>query len=771
MRKKHSSIIKFDLHIHSFASAYKEKNKIVENSTKENIPILLSKLDEHNVSLFSITDHNRFDLELYQEIITILSQQSHSYPNVKAVLAGVEFDVKLDDNMEKCHIITIFDTKNDIDKLNQIDSALKADLLTEMSSYYSKDRFENVLRSIGLDTILIASQRKDIHNHSGNHNSLSDSSHHTEEIIKFGYIDALEFQKPKVEGILINNLKDLEISFPLLSGSDCHDWASYPYHDGCNQNKDFHHSKAKMLPTFKGLLMAVSSPETRFNCRDNTNPSFLSSITLRDKKISFVNGINAIIGENGSGKTTLLELINKKTSAPHVRKLITDNKLSIEKPSDIAKIKYITQGQIIEKFNSRTLFSSKTDNNFLELDNLPFINKYTDFARDLLTSIKNTISKNQVITRLAEHSVTFTPNLEDKTYYINVICTKNFDSISNPHTQRLQDICSLIENVTSMLSHPYYQIYNTGLDTILNELKTIRSDIAKKSSAIEYEIKVKNIIYSCISSYASKTDKNSSSKDQEIIRYKAKRQKVVESVVTAIQESMAQPNWPIEPGIENGVTKNPKRGFNFNREANYNGISVLDDFYSKMFIKKYRDISELQKIDTDDKFQEAVMNCTSPFEIDTRWEENFQKFITGATQKRDYITDGTNQQIGNTLGEMSLSYYKYFAQEDDESIALIIDQPEDNISNNNINHKLITYFQTIRHEKQLIFVTHNPLLVVNLDVDNVIFVENINGLLSISDGCLEFEDIDTNILELIAQNMDGGKETIEKRLRVYGKKY
>jgi len=61
------------------------------------------------------------------------------------------------------------------------------------------------------------------------------------------------------------------------------------------------------------------------------------------------------------------------------------------------------------------------------------------------------------------------------------------------------------------------------------------------------------------------------------------------------------------------------------------------------------------------------------------------------------------------------------------------------------------------------------LLVVNLDVDNVIFVKNENGILSIDGGCLEYEDENVNILEIIAQSMDGGKETIERRLKVYGK--
>ncbi len=49
------------------------------------------------------------------------------------------------------------------------------------------------------------------------------------------------------------------------------------------------------------------------------------------------------------------------------------------------------------------------------------------------------------------------------------------------------------------------------------------------------------------------------------------------------------------------------------------------------------------------------------------------------------------------------------------------------------------------------------------------FVRKIGDKIDVVSGCLEFEDEDVNILDLIAKNMDGGKDSIEKRLKVYGK--
>lgn len=56
------------------------------------------------------------------------------------------------------------------------------------------------------------------------------------------------------------------------------------------------------------------------------------------------------------------------------------------------------------------------------------------------------------------------------------------------------------------------------------------------------------------------------------------------------------------------------------------------------------------------------------------------------------------------------------------------------------------------------------------DVEQVIYVEKNNNKINITSGCLEFEDDNINMLELIAENMDGGKDSIEKRLKVYGSK-
>ena len=73
--------------------------------------------------------------------------------------------------------------------------------------------------------------------------------------------------------------------------------------------------------------------------------------------------------------------------------------------------------------------------------------------------------------------------------------------------------------------------------------------------------------------------------------------------------------------------------------------------------------------------------------------------------------------------------------------------------------------------KQVLFITHKPELVVNLDVDNVIILKQVDDSIEVNSGALEYENDEKNIniLKDVAEILDGGEEIIRKRWKRYDK--
>ena len=765
--------MKFDLHIHSIASKYKESSGIVDKSTVENIEILFEKLEENEVGLFSITDHNRFNVDLYKKIYEIIKKGD--YPKIKGVLAGVEFDVKLDDEMNKCHIITIFDAKNKEENYKKIDEIITKYELTKPEEFYSKEKFELILKEVGLDVILIACQRNDLNKSDGKHNSLSESTRKPEELIKAGYIDALEFQKPNVEGILKNNLKTVPAKVGLVTGSDCHEWEAYPKHYKTNNVIEFKHSRAKILPTFKGLLLVLTSPETRINQPQNKNTEWIEKFILGKKEIELVNGINAIIGENGAGKSTVLEFLfdqEPSQKKQYKKEFISKNELKCEYKFDESKKIFIGQGEIAEKFKSNKLFPV---DNFENISHNEFKKEYTKYSEDIMKYIRTNINKEDKKNKLKNMNLEYNELNNETTYFITVDYDNNFEIKTNLYKKSRENMSKLIEQLKVILDDKNFINQSKEIQNIIIFFEKLYLNIDNKYKEIENEIKLKNYIISTINEYNMKIQRESTTKDTEIIEFNENKKEFIKGIIDLIVAENEILEFPEKPKKITGSSEKLDKGFSFNSESNYNNIDVNEDFLTKVFNKGYNSIEKLKVIYREEDLIKAISGCTSFEMIDSIYKKNLNDFLKEKYKCNNYIVDlsNGNKSLGSTLGEQSLAYFKYITCNNDEKLSnksiIFIDQPEDHISNNNISKNLINYLNSMRNKKQIIIVTHNPLLVVNQDVDNVIFIEKDGNKIDIKSGCLEYEDNDINMLEFIADNMDGGREAIEKRLKVYGK--
>lgn len=762
-----NSNIRIDLHIHSYASFYKEPSysdgsSIVEFSKKENVDVLLNKLLQNGISLFSVTDHNRYDITLYKTIMEKLNE--HEYSSLH-LLHGIEFDVKFESDKKVAHVIAIFDVKNE-DDMKTINSVLNMDIIKEKTGFYSKEKFETILRQIGLNTLLIVHQHCSLDNNKGKHNSLSESTADPYKIIKIGYVDALEYQKPNVEGILKNNLRNVETKAALVTGSDCHDWQYYPKHDRDSKENDRYFSKCKILPSFKGLLLGLTSTKSRFNRSDNLNTNYIESFQINNNTIKLDPSINVIIGENGSGKSTLFNILsgNKKNIKGYIHTLKTKN--GIETNFSNINIKEIHQAELIDKFNKDKLFDD--EKLFAEIDCTSFENLYKTFSKDLKQKIEHNILVNETKVKLESTNFLIKNKYEEaSTLYVSV--TKNFsDEIINVHTERRKKLGAILSMLVDEFQNPYYpQNEKEALFKSISLIRDVYQSVKHKELEVDLENQVRNIILAKVDEYIDAITDLSTSQDREIHEYKTNKLNFINDIVKAILLDVGE--YPIIeiPKTVSGMSRKRDKGFVFTREMNFHDNDVSTRFLEFMFTKKYQNLENICNISTKEDFKNAILGCSDINKINEIWNSNFEKFLVWAKKQKSYIKEETsNDSVGSTLGELSLAYYKFQTYDSKEWDVLMIDQPEDNISNNRIASKLLQYFNKVRDNKQLILVTHNPLLVINLDADNVIHLKKMNDTITVTSGCLEDED--NNVLSLVAETLDGGKEMIKKRLRVYG---
>lgn len=139
------------------------------------------------------------------------------------------------------------------------------------------------------------------------------------------------------------------------------------------------------------------------------------------------------------------------------------------------------------------------------------------------------------------------------------------------------------------------------------------------------------------------------------------------------------------------------------------------------------------------------------------------------TPKNVIIYQGMDKSEELSSGLNAKIYFDLLSYENTRDGIYIIDQPEDNISQSAIKTYLLDRFKTMGENRQILMVTHNPQFIVNLDIDNLIYIFRTGDTLNVYSGALEYADDTYNILDIVAKNIDGGLDSIQKRWKRYEK--
>lgn len=782
MNKIASTGMKLDLHIHSCHSSNKDGKK-VRNNTKENVPTLIQKLNENSVNICAITDHDIFSYDMYHELKNAELQNN----SIEKVLPGIEFSINFNNgaNNKVIHVVAIFSDKND-DKIKNIEKIMFENRPDESTRAYDEIVFLDILRQIDIDTILIAHQKNSLYSlkvRSNDANGLGNKKFL--EFIYSDYFEAFEFKNKRNEVLnktfLTTNNVDKNISF--VTGTDCHDWTVYPQETASDDCLAFPYTYAKCLPTFKGLVMAFTDTSRlkTVNSFFSADNKYINDINLcingKDVSVPMSRGINAIIGDNAVGKSMLLHVLtNYSKSIPSQTK--TGYKKYQKEKNVVIKDKipndYIfafdMQGEIRNKFEDNKINADDFLKKYFpeKVDSKPYKDIIENEINAMISYLNEKFDIDRKINSLTEFKIEIIDeSAESLTFEKNLRRTKQktnkLDNIDDSIRTNIANLEKLTKLQIEDIDKDYIKTFVDYLKKIQIKYNSQKDEILSINERIE---KISNVIDK-ISSEHGKTISDTHKRSEN---FSSSTDLLIESITEIIKRinnlSVYSPN--INKEI---IAAKVNTVFRYDFVSKLHIDEISNEYFENLISKVLKKSAVLywDKI-TEEQLKDAIKYCDENMLVTDYFRQQLMSFVNQDLEpKFSIVENGQDKFKELSSGFNSKIYFDLIAHEFSRGGIYLIDQPEDNVSQTAIREYLLDYFKTMSEKRQIILVTHNPQFIVNLDIDNLIYISNSEGNWEIQSGSLEYECDDYNVLDIVANNIDGGLSSIKKRWKRYEK--
>lgn len=784
MEKVVSDAIKIDLHIHSCFSSGKDGDKVSFN-TKENLTTLVQGLIDNNVSVVAITDHDMFNYDLYRT----LKEQEKLDNCIQKVLPGIEFSVEFVPGTQ-IHIVTIFDD-SDIQKVKNIETIMTSGIgmsrYSKSKKQYARKDYIDILDEIGLNFVMIAHQKKTITSTNAKakpNDVLSLGRSMFNELIFMDYFDAFEFRNKKNElynkSFQINNHVEENVRF--ITGSDCHDWQYYPYTER-GEIHNFNYTYLKSLPSFKGLAMAITDnhriayENKFFNPLEKFIPEMKLTIGGEDIVIPLSKGLNVIIGDNSIGKSLFLHELtgNYKLKDKQVekgyKKYLDRKGISFGTHIDADSIfMFNTQGEIRGIFDKDGLKPDAYLQKFYPAE----INaeKYKKLVVKDLDNLYKALDAKFLYDEHIEE-------LPDFTIYAEEFAPMNLTFTGKKAKINERDIKKLVDGLDALHKDIEELKENKALaerdkeqlSSMQETLSLMQEKYSKKNEEIKTENTKINAFNTFLNEYKQNYDKKITDEQAVYSDFISGKTKVIEAISNIVKEKRELKQYqPARVNEEIVPETNPVDKFQFVSKL---PIERVDTKYIENLIKgalkkgKTIDTLSITKDDLGKYIKNNTEESDDPIEVlQSKLNAMLSKDFT---PRNSIIESGMDVYQEVSSGFDAQMYFTLISGESSDKGVYIIDQPEDHISQKAIKEKVLGQFRRMGENRQVIMVTHNPQFIINLDVDNVVFLGEQDGRFEIKSGALEYEDETYSILDVVAENVEGGLAQIQGRLKRYEK--
>jgi len=587
---------------------------------------------------------------------------------------------------------------------------------------------------------------------------------------------------------LKNNENYDQIRF--ITGSDCHDWSVYPKHDSKeNSNLEFYFTYLKCLPTFRGLAMAfsdmrrISTNNNLFTPRSKSLDSIQVNIDNKDYDIKLSPGINVIIGDNSIGKSLLLhkitnyEYLEDKKIKDGYENYLKGNKIKVNTKLDKSNIHtFDYQGSIRDKFskdkqdNSKFLkekFPEDLNKEIYKMKIMTVFNDlfdclenkfdYDDKYRELisLTMVdEEVVSKNISAKKIGVNKTDIKKATKLKNYYEAIIAKidENYNLIEDNLEKKTID-----EFKVKLLEFSEkYGLLNKKATKVYNVKTSMNNGIANYTKQIA---SWKNELETTKSKFETEDSINLSNTISDLVKLRLNKKLL----------SFDNINEKIEPSVLSFGEYLFVKKFK-------NCTSINDEYIKSVLNRVFKDNAkfDIERI-TEDELKSMIRNYgdsnVAPLDV---LKTRIDNIIDDDLEPLPSITLHGNNVYSKLSSGMNSSIYFDILSTDQREGIYIVDQPEDDISQNSIKSNVLNNFKTMSYGRQIIMITHNPQFVVNLDADNVIcIIKDENDDICVKSGALEYVDKANNvdILDTVAKSLDGGIESIQKRWKRYEKNF
>ena len=788
---------KIDLHIHSAASVVtKDKGKKeLSDCDKDHVNVLLRGLEAHSINMCAITDHDCFDKDLYFAL-----KEREGDGCLNKVLPGIEFSVSIRADGKKptvVHIVAIFDDRHPdlIDGIAEVvcDENGKPRYDDLNNGAFTEDGFAKVLRDIGLNAVLIGHEKSAGQEAKRDVSSLGANC--ASEVIMTEFVDAVEIRNKRreldIKRLIETYPKD---AVPFVVGSDCHDWATYPGREG----GEISFSSLKCLPTFEGLLMAVTDPSrikvgdcSFFSASSSKLDSLKLSVNGKNFDIPFSPGINAIIGDNSIGKSMM---IHRLTNCRHVdgHKLADGYEaycakegISVDTILPIAaEFKFDDQDSVrktLEELHSgqgQNDYFGKYFQSHVDVDSIK--DSLKRFFDECVVALESKARFNDTRRRLDKHEVVLRdlPKSEKLTIsqYSKTISFKDIESLGSRLLSCRSDLVNARADHSKLFKEMGIEAAEAHADAI-KAMDRLLKLVEKHRLVYERDDVKTRAVKGAASEERRVLSKKKTDEQKTIDDYSATLDDVSGKIANAVLLAAKRCNRKLEYAVPVDIrVPNPMGKFIFVSEltSGSTDISYCNEVFGEVFNKPklsllLNGIQSETELTTEEIAAAVTGEKPSMATCYDQIRNKLHAVVDRVTERRKI----TNKSIGidaePSPGLYGTLYFDLLAEEDTKSGVYIIDQPEDQISQVAIKEHVLGAFKRMSANRQILMITHNPLFVVNLDVDNVIVLaRGQDGEIDVKSGALEYECDDYKVLDLVAKTVEGGAEVVRKRLKRYG---